>query len=164
MVPQAHLSEWRESYVLETQGLPTNYQTSINWENSLLRFDDPTVRPGTMKAQEIRNIRILQYIKAVLPYTRRELSYQSHIVLAFGGIISKFFPAENQTAILKHGLPIKSLPIALFWEAVNPGRLTRRTIDGAINSCAFPSWSWAGWKGAVTYPLRFGDLYEKGWL
>jgi hypothetical protein len=160
----AHLSEWREAYALETGGEATNYETIIEWDNVWSRSVDPMVRPGRIAANENSDVRLVQYTEGIHMYTRRELSYQSDIILAFSGIINKIWPGEGPAAILKHGLPVESLPLAFLWEAINLGQLSRRAIDSAANPYIFPSWSWAGWIGPVSYPLTFDKNLKEGWL
>jgi hypothetical protein len=159
---EAYFSEWSEAYVLETRGQPIDYETIIKWGNSWLRSVDSMVRPGTMTAHENLDIRLAQYINAAPLYTRRESSYQSNVVLAFGDIINKIWLAEDQSAMLKHGLPMKSLPMALIWEATDPGQMTRRAIKCATDH-VFLSWSWASWVGPITYPLTFYKKLKNGW-
>jgi hypothetical protein len=158
------VSEWREGYVLETREQLTNYQTSIEWGASSSRWVDPMVRPGAITAEESINLRLVQYTKAVPLYTLRQLSHQSDIVFALGGIIAKIWAGKNQPASLKHGLPMESLPTALLWEAGKPGRMTRRAIDGVSNRYTFPSWSWAGWVGPINYRFTFNKKLQDGWL
>ncbi|CZR53560.1 uncharacterized protein PAC_03439 [Phialocephala subalpina] len=159
-----HLAEWREAYVLETKGMRTSYETQIEWGTSWKINPDPIVRLGPVTAQKNSDERLVHYTKAVPPYTRRELSHNSDIVLAFGGIMSKIWSGQDQPVMLQHGLPVESLLNALLWEAASPGQLTRRAIIGAKDPYMFPSWSWAGWIGPVNYPLTFDERLKDGWL
>jgi hypothetical protein len=52
---------------------------------------------------------------------------------------------------ISNGLPLEFLHMALLWEPVD--FIERRALGPSRGSASlvFPSWSWAGWEGAVQY-------------
>ena len=86
------------------------------------------------------------YRRAVVEYTKRTLSYDSDVVNAFQGIASLLQLAFKGDFLF--GLPETELDIALLWQ---PTSVIRRRVDPETRAPLFPSWSWAGWIGKVTY-------------
>lgn len=80
-------------------------------------------------------------------YTQKELSNDSDILNGFQGILSYCAQRYNSInlwgiAVGSNGFPTENIFLySLFWTLEKPG--TRRK--------GFPSWSWAGWRGAVNY-------------
>ena len=102
----------------------------------------------------VRSGRFSEYIKAVQQYTHRQLTHRSDILNAFAGLSSIFERSFQAKSLF--GLLESVLDIALLWRP--EGQLQRRVCMNED----FPSWSWAGWEGAVYYdkPLmirRNGD-------
>lgn len=77
------------------------------------------------------------YDSCILNYTCRKLSYADDILNAFAGILS--FLSIKLESLMAYGLPCSTFDFSLLWEPVQS--LERRQ--------KFPSWSWAGWTGAV---------------
>jgi len=76
-------------------------------------------------------------------FSERTLTYEGDIVNAFAGAteaMSSTFPGG-----IFHGLPMFYFDLALLWQPQEA--IFRRNSD---NNHAFPSWSWTGWKGAVS--------------
>lgn len=102
----------------------------------------------------VRSGRFSEYIKAVQQYTHRQLTHPSDILDAFSGLSSIFERSFQARSLF--GLQESVLDTALLWRP--DGHLQRRICRHKN----FPSWSWAGWEGAVYYdkPLtirRNGD-------
>ena len=93
--------------------------------------------------QLVRSATFAEYIKAIEQYTHREMSYQSDILNAFAGLVQIFSRCFKSKTCF--GLPECLLDIGLLWEPTQ--QLTRRK--------GFPSWSWAGWTGQVTFDKPF---------
>jgi hypothetical protein len=102
------------------------------------------------------------YRQLVTSYTTRILSYPSDILNAFSGITSileHYWPTE-----FVQGLPVSFLTKALFW--FHTGLFERRLLKsetGDLSQTFFPSWSWSGWHGAVSYTIESVttlDLWE----
>ncbi|MCJ1399500.1 hypothetical protein MMC11_002702 [Xylographa trunciseda] len=100
-----------------------------------------TTRHGA--TQLVRSATFAEYSKAVKQYTHRQMSYQSDILNASAGLMHIFSLCFRCRILF--GLPQGLLDVALLWRPTQ--RLTRRT--------GFPSWSWSGWVGQVTYEKPF---------
>ncbi|ETS78056.1 hypothetical protein PFICI_10118 [Pestalotiopsis fici W106-1] len=87
------------------------------------------------------------YRNAVDDYTKRKLSFESDAVNAFAGV--EHLVRRGINTKFWSGLPSFAFEQALLWHAREP--LERRVRD---NRVIFPSWSWAGWRGSVSYHGR----------
>jgi hypothetical protein len=90
------------------------------------------------------------YTQLVRQYSSRSLSYNVDILHAFAGIITVL--NRHTPSDFAQGLPLRFVDVALFW--YQRGRLERRyTGSAALSSPTmdFPSWSWVGWVGPVSY-------------
>ncbi|KAF2457619.1 hypothetical protein BDY21DRAFT_344350 [Lineolata rhizophorae] len=90
-----------------------------------------------------------QYTNLVEEYTMRQMSYQTDILDAFTGVLNSLRNSFRGAFVF--GLPITELDAALIWEP--DGRLERRTHP-ENGEPIFPSWSWAGWIGKVTWFVK----------
>ncbi|OCL12260.1 HET-domain-containing protein, partial [Glonium stellatum] len=86
------------------------------------------------------------YAREVKQYTSRLISYDSDALNAFAGI-SQLLQTSFRGSLI-FGIPDTAFDAGLLWYP--RGRLTRRR-DPENGSPIFPSWSWAGWAGPVTY-------------
>lgn len=86
------------------------------------------------------------YAFAVSEYTKRSITNPLDKVRAFDGVLGRLHRPLKCPFLF--GLPISIFDIALLWMPV--GRCTR-------GKESFPSWSWAGWTGAVAYDQLEGD-------
>jgi hypothetical protein len=102
-------------------------------------LDDSTERTRHGTTRLVRSTRFAEYAKAVEEYTHRQMSNLADILNAFAGLDRIFSVALQSEAIF--GLPTKNLDAGLHW------RPTRQLVRRA----GFPSWSWAGWIGQVTF-------------
>ncbi|MCJ1384682.1 hypothetical protein MMC17_007800 [Xylographa soralifera] len=93
--------------------------------------------------QLVRSATFAEYVKAVEQYTHRQMSYQSDILNASAGLMHIFSLCFKSRIFF--GLPEGVLDVALLWQPTQ--QLTRRI--------EFPSWSWSGWVGQVTYEKPF---------
>ncbi|EFQ32065.1 heterokaryon incompatibility protein [Colletotrichum graminicola] len=89
-----------------------------------------------------RNDHISRYESAVQEYTSREMTYWGDKLNAFAGL-GAIYERQMGTKLV-FGLPANQLDMALLWTTTD-GASLERLPD-------FPSWSWAGWKGAVHHP------------
>lgn len=87
------------------------------------------------------------YRRAVDDYTKRKLSFESDAVNAFAGV--EHLVRRGINTKFWFGLPSFAFEQALLWHATEP--LERRFRDKKV---IFPSWSWAGWRGSVSYHGR----------
>ena len=80
----------------------------------------------------------------VSAYLKRWLTYDEDILRAFTGILGALDSSMSEG--FHFGLPQQFFDAALLWVPVKP--LTRREdLRNDLARPAFPSWSWAGWKG-----------------
>jgi hypothetical protein len=91
------------------------------------------------------------YCRHVERYSARDLTNGSDILKAFQGIMHTVEPQLHTEFCW--GLPLSLFDGALLWSGTVD--LVRRTNKDAPTLDAelvlFPSWSWAGWKGAVKF-------------
>ncbi|KAK2031387.1 heterokaryon incompatibility protein [Colletotrichum zoysiae] len=87
---------------------------------------------------------ISRYELTVQEYTSREMTYWGDKLNAFAGL-GAIYERQMGTELV-FGLPANQLDMALLWSTAG-GPSLERLPD-------FPSWSWAGWKGAVHYLTR----------
>jgi hypothetical protein len=85
------------------------------------------------------------YGDCVDAYSKRNLSYPADILNGFAGLTS--FLSDKFHWKFCWGLPDDHFGLALLWTSSSTTR--RETRDSRGRS--FPSWSWAGWLGAVSY-------------
>jgi hypothetical protein len=91
------------------------------------------------------------YCRHVEAYSARNLTNGADILNAFQGVLHMMEPHLHTEFCW--GLPLSVFDGALLWSGA--GNLTRRMDKKAprldAESVLFPSWSWAGWKGAVRF-------------
>ncbi|KAJ8130616.1 hypothetical protein O1611_g3011 [Lasiodiplodia mahajangana] len=92
------------------------------------------------------------YCACVEDYSRRELTYNTDVLNAFQGIINRFKSQEAKGLKEVLGLSYameeldtqsKYLHLSLCWYHNGPNKAERRP--------QFPSWTWAGWSGEVSF-------------
>lgn len=156
-------NDWREAYSLESEARYADYCSEAPRK---LR------RPGWPLTADVRtswnldyirdytgeniSLRFLSYAISVRKYTARKLSNRSDIVFAFAGVLQEIWGSilsEDQcNMMLRHGLPPVRFGQSLIWSSCNAAKFERRRSD--VNGMPiFPSWSWAGWEGAVFYDI-----------
>jgi hypothetical protein len=130
------------------------------------------------------------YKSCVAQYTRRQFSYPADILDAFAGIIGRLKIFRELGHCWRCGIPEGPLLYALLWMPAHQSAFHRRagtyTIEDTSQDIpspsnvredeasgfkqnafdlAFPSWSWAGWVGAVNYfgaaGVRDGTFYSR---
>ena len=88
----------------------------------------------------------LLYKDLVTAYTPRNMGNINDKLTAFDGIGKVLERCLNSELI--YGLPESLLDLALLWHP--------KTMVTQVEGPGFPSWSWAGWKGAVEFPEQHG--------
>ena len=124
-------------------------------EDSGLR-DHATFAGGARRIRAERQPIWYSYRRAVVEYTKRNLSYESDALNAFQGVASLIQPAFKGDFLF--GLPETELDIALLWQ---PDSHVRRRVDPETKAPLFPSWSWLGWIGQVTYTWLSHDSLSR---
>jgi hypothetical protein len=129
------------------------YSDSHNPTNDI-GFSNPLADVlGIVDPSKVTKLQVWQaYAKSVTLYTPRKLSFLVDIVSAFAGIASVL--DQLQPMIFYQGIPFRLLDSALLWYPT--GRMQRRALPEIPDKPAlyFPSWSWAGWVGPVSYFLE----------
>ncbi|KAF2762495.1 HET-domain-containing protein [Pseudovirgaria hyperparasitica] len=106
-----------------------------SWENlhSMISRNEP----NTVNLQSLINV-----------YNTRQLTFAQDALYACAGLLNSMrasFPGGFIS-----GLPKDFFDIALLWTSL--ADITRRQPDaGSYSNCFLPSWSWAGWKGEITF-------------
>ncbi|KAE9372668.1 HET-domain-containing protein [Stipitochalara longipes BDJ] len=106
--------------------------------------DSETSAMPKLQGQNIWNI----YRKAVNSFTCRNITSHADTVNAFAGMTELIGQGTNTK--FWYGIPAFAFDQALLWYPKDQVQ-RRRDLDG---SELFPSWSWAGWKGACHYRGR----------
>ncbi|CZR66622.1 related to tol protein [Phialocephala subalpina] len=102
------------------------------------------------------------YSSMVSKISTRQFTKESDVLDACRGFYTGIILDELGLSVC--GLPATCFEFALMWQP--DGNLRRRRVCG--DETPFPSWSWAGWAGAVDYPLlsgpgKFGVRCEITW-
>ena len=102
---------------------------------------------------------VYRWAEFVFLYQKRRITYEHDTLNAFSGIMEAM--SEYTPGGFHFGLPELFFDMALLW--VPSEHLTRR--EGPVighSGFAFPSWSWAGWRGRLTGHFRlFEDDYKR---
>jgi hypothetical protein len=106
--------------------------------------DSGTSAMPRIRGQNIWNI----YREAVNSFTCRDITSHADTVNAFAGMTELIRQGTNTK--FWYGIPAFAFDQALLWYPKEPVQ-RRRDLDG---NELFPSWSWAGWKGACHYRSR----------
>lgn len=88
----------------------------------------------------------IEYQQVIESYTPRELTHESDTLLAILGLLKNLHRSHGSCFIC--GVSLDNFHDALFWVPVKGTDF--RHISGER---LFPTWSWAGWNGAVTYSV-----------
>ncbi|KAH8667679.1 heterokaryon incompatibility protein-domain-containing protein [Ilyonectria robusta] len=85
-------------------------------------------------------------LNMIVQYNMRDLTYPEDALNGFAGILNTFTTSFDGGFI--SGLPAAMFYLALLWEPFDI--LTRREAKGPSADVCLPSWSWIGWKGALS--------------
>jgi hypothetical protein len=143
--------------------LPTRDESSIWWQS--LKLSRDLVPSGqntqstpqlTMHGDELLDdIYIWEYAEMVKEYSKRNLTLDSDMLATFSGLCRGFAWAWKTD--LLWGLPENGLDAALLWEKDFLSDRNPHFLRCRPTSVRFPSWTWAGWKGAVQYQPKTFD-------
>lgn len=99
---------------------------------------EPPTDNNTLNPTQVIDFNL--YVRTVFEYSHRKMTSNDDVINALQGLITVI--SENFTQHeFEFGFPVHLLDISLLWRGVQP--LTRRK--------GWPSWSWVGWVGAVSY-------------
>ncbi|KAI6151050.1 heterokaryon incompatibility protein-domain-containing protein [Pisolithus tinctorius] len=137
---------WCEDVVAESKALSSSRPLYISGTSiSLPKPDYPGASYMT----------VTDYATAVAGYSQRRLTVESDIIAAITALLNVLTrncePAgSDPKKAFQFGMWIRYLDASLLWQPSLREVLVRRTVpDG--NRPLWPSWAWAGWKGAVQY-------------
>ncbi|MCJ1461272.1 hypothetical protein MMC28_011654 [Mycoblastus sanguinarius] len=142
-----HGLEWRcQKVVSQEQNLNARKPASTYLDLSIVRAD--TLWPCLKKWDNI-----------VSSYLNRRLTYEEDILRALSGVLKALDGSMSEG--FHFGLPQQFFDAALLWVPSEP--LTRREdLRDGIAKPTLPSWSWAGWKGAIKSQINaFGLGHER---
>lgn len=126
----------REISTRETLGLG-----HVNW--------DPLPKSWWVKRHDAR-FRVENYLGLVEKYTQRQLTYPEDIINAFAAISSSF--EAHYSCRIHKGIPVPAFIFTLCWVGVKPLRRRSQVLDKPLHpSRVFPSWSWIGWEGPISF-------------
>lgn len=133
-----------EMYSPESLRYPADFFRDSDWEI-------PKYLQSLIPSNKNSLKTLLQQIEQ---YSRRDLSYPGDALNGFLGVLNHYNSVsskqEGNGIAHIHGIPVstycefKSLGIFLLW----------RHEDPANRRYGFPSWSWAGWEGILSYDER----------
>lgn len=90
------------------------------------------------------------FTRLVEEYNQRKFTYEEDCLAALSGTLSALSRIFKGGFI--SGLPEVFFDVALLWQPI--GQMKRRSSrssaeDSRVSTTALPSWSWAGWNGAI---------------
>jgi hypothetical protein len=110
-----------------------------------------------------------RYATSIARYTKRRLTVNSDIIEAYRGILN--ITEHSFRGAFIFGLPTTEMDDALLWMPAFSLRVfsirdfpLRRRINLKTGVPEFPSWTWAGWEGAVEYPAHFQNQSTVRWV
>ena len=134
-----------------------NLTSNVHFRNSWKQHDASIEVRRDGRTMVVSSEAFLLYKDLVTAYTPRNMGNVYDKLAAFDGIGKVLERCLNSELI--YGLPESLLDLALLWHP--------KTTLSKVSGPRFPSWSWAGWKGAVEYPEQHGvskgarrDLHE----
>jgi len=93
------------------------------------------------------------YAQVIQDYSWKLLTFPEDVTAAFSGIAATLEQHSGWT--ITHGLAEELFDWALLWIPV--GGMHRRPQPRSLSESPFPSWSWVGWVGPVSYNLAYVD-------
>ncbi|KAI1858895.1 uncharacterized protein JN550_012354 [Neoarthrinium moseri] len=123
--------------------------------------------PGQHHPHTTKRDRFMAYVECAEKYSRRTLSYDEDSLNAFAGMIKRFEATDRLPVRHIWGVPffdprddtspsdivdyVGFLMAGLSWWHDGEQREPRRRKG-------FPSWSWTGWEGGITWPRAVHDF------
>jgi hypothetical protein len=140
---------WCEDVLAESKHLPRSYHPLRSTGTGTLTY--LRAPPSWLKEDSY----IIDYMSAIMHYTQRQLTVESDIIYAVTAItnaLAKGFElgGNDPQKAFRFGMPVAGLNHALLWQPDADVSHSRRSI-GDKTCTPWPSWSWAGWHGAVRY-------------
>lgn len=139
------------SFVAESSKVSIQHDTLRQAQQSDLWKLFPVIPKKSVYHDRVEMTRVIE--KHISEYSKRNLSYESDSLNALIGVLSNAtkedhsFPIRHLWGVPYHGFNT-SLAFSLHWKHDTVARRRR----------AFPSWSWCGWSGAVSFERRGARL------
>jgi hypothetical protein len=89
------------------------------------------------------------FARIVQTYSCRTLSYSSDVLFAFSGLASALSELSGGSSY--YGVLESSIDLCLLWIPIGSTISRRTDLDVSKKFYEFPSWSWAGWEGEISY-------------
>ena len=141
-------TSYQAYYVCASRTCAEDTEYVVRTRRSRRRFDKNMLTAWTMPLRTDAVLSWELYNSLVEEYTRRELTYSSDTLNAVSGCLKAL--GRYTEDVFLCGLPAKMFPLCLLWHS--KGRSQR--------NMPWPSWSWAGWKGAVVN-LATAAFYDR---
>lgn len=137
--------EHRVSFCEETnyEAYPTSRETALGF-------------PGILGGSIRTNTEV--YAQAIEDFSGRRLTNAEDGIAAVQGILNVLEPRFRSKFI--GGLPASEIDMALLWQPLSSIERRRNRLGDEV----YPSWSWAGWTGAVHYSLGAEPISRVTWL
>lgn len=138
---------WCEDLVAESK--------TLRYSDHPMRYSGSGVGLIMRHPPVFRQDRTSTYIRVVEQYTQRRLSYPSDIILAVTAITNAMtegyqLGGGNPDQAFQYGMQIRDLNLSLLWQPRLDSAQARR-MSSDKGPSTWPSWTWAGWTGAVFY-------------
>ncbi|OBT61192.1 hypothetical protein VE03_08685 [Pseudogymnoascus sp. 23342-1-I1] len=126
------------------------------WHDFYLSASELTIVPSrgeeaptvTLEVTETLGIAHYHYFRMINEYTLRDMTYPSDRLSGFQGILN--FYNMKCGPVFIWGMWTEDMLIhSLLWQPQQ--ELARIPLDRKTNAPLYPTWSWAGWSGAVKY-------------
>lgn len=105
-----------------------------------------------------------EYSLLVSAYTKRHFTMHEDILHGFLGIMTTLVPSLPKPQGFFVGLPMHIFDQAILWYPTSPLERRELAAMGTLKT-PVPSWSWAGWKGTVSYERSYAhDLRDRDTL
>lgn len=148
-------SPWRED-------IPSEFQL-FGFEDYVHKMSKSTRMTVTMELWTFKSYGLAasaHFYDLIEDYSKQHLSYQSDALNAFAGL-TEMIKADCGLDIC-YGLVSTALTLGMTWR-LEEGSTAARSRQG------FPSWSWCGWIGPVSYAEARGDSFSAwttkyGWI
>ncbi|CAK7234159.1 hypothetical protein SCUCBS95973_008839 [Sporothrix curviconia] len=99
-----------------------------------------------------RQMAAAQYVSALDDYTSRNMARDTDSLNACLGMLS-FLKRMASLQDFVWGLPLRDFPLSLMWCHVSSSSKGNITLPPPRRRADFPSWSFVGWQGEVSYIL-----------
>lgn len=97
------------------------------------------------------------YMDIIERYTCRDMSNQGDALIALEGVLAIL--TKTMKTYFIWGLPESLFDEGLLWMQIGGLGQRRDAVPNGYSGKAFPTWSWAAWKGRSNYRAQFFPIY-----